>query len=236
MPLMFTSRRLQGFGLATALLIFGLAAACSRRTGFEAGGRNTPSRQQEEVPFHQQAGTSSADAGIGDDHTSPRRPKSEGDLPFRLPASQTLTAGTLLTVRLDAPIATAKRGASKTFTAILDDPITVDGTTVLPHGATARGRLECSQGALKRGTGYVCLRLESIAIAGRTIPLQTSKLFAKGTVEASHEPSGGDTEPMHAPAAVRIAKGHRLTFRLTRDVVLGTGGEDMSNNFPSGSK
>ncbi len=236
MPLMRTSRRLHGFGLATALLIFGLAAACSRRSGFEADGRNTPSRQQQEVPFHPQAGTSPADGGLGDDHTSQRRPKSEGDLPFKLPASQTLTAGTLLTVRLEAPIATAKPGASKTFTAILDDPVTVDGTTVLPHGATARGRLECSQAALKPGTGYVCLTLGSITIGGRTIPLQTSKLFAKGTVDALQETPAGHTAPMHAPAAVRIAKGHRLTFRLTRDVVLGAGGEAMSDNFRSGSK
>jgi hypothetical protein len=235
MPLMRKSRRLHGFGLAVALLVFGSSAACSRRSGFEAGGRNTPSRRQE-VPFHQQAGTSPADDGIGDDHASRRRPKSEGDLPFNLPASQILTAGTLLTVRLEAPITTANRGASKTFTAILDDPVTIDGTTVLPHGATARGRLECSQAAPTRRNAYVCLRLESIAVGGKTIPLQTSKLFAKGTVEASSGPPDGHPAPMHSPAAVRIAKGHRLTFRLTRNVVLGAGGEETSDNFRSGSK
>ena len=235
MPLMRTSRRLHGCGLALTLLFLGLATACSRRSGFEAG-RNTPSRQQQEVPFHQEAGTSPADSGIGDNHTSPRRPRDEVDLPFKLPASQTLTAGTLLTVRLEAPIVTAKPGPSKTFTAMLDDPVTIDGTTVLPHGAIARGRLVCSQAALKRGTGYVCLTLESIAVGGKTIPLQTSKLFAKGKVEASQGSPSGHTAPMHAPAAVRIAKGHRLTFRLTRDVVLGAGGEDMSDNSPSGSK
>ena len=232
---MRTSRSLHGLGLAAALLVLGLAAACSRRSDFEAGGRNTPSRQQE-VPFHQQDGTSPADGATGDDHASTRRPKSDGDLPFKLSASQTLAAGTLLTVRLDAPIATAKQSAPKTFTAILDDPVTVDGITVLPHGAAARGRLECSQAALRPGTGYVCLTLESIAIGGRTIPLLTSKLFAKGTVDVSQEPPGGHTATMHTPAAVRIAKGHRLTFRLTRDVVLGAGGEDMSGNFRSGSK
>jgi hypothetical protein len=234
MPLMRTCRRLHGFGLAIALLVLGLSAACSHRSGFESDGRNSSSRQQE-VPFHQEAGTSPGDSGIGDDHTSPRRPKNESDLPFKGSSSQTLPAGTLLTVRLDAPIATAKRGASKTFTAILDDPVTVDGATVLPHGVTARGRLECSQAVLKRGTGYVCLTLESIAVGTRTIPLQTSKLFAKGTVEASPEPASGHARPTHA-AAVRIAKGHRLTFRLTRDVVVGAGGDVVSDNFRSGSK
>lgn len=222
--------RLQALGLATALLVLSLAAACSRRSDFDAAGRSPSSRQQE-VPFHSQAGSGSAE-GMGDDSGSPRHPKNEADLPFRLPSSQTLAAGTLLTVRLQAPIATANRGASRTFAAVIDDPVVIDGTTVLPHGAVASGRLECSQVAPRRGHGYVCLTLESIAVGGETIPLQTSKLFAKGTVEALQEPLGGHPP---APAAVRIAKGHRLTFRLTRDVVLGAAAESTSDN-PSGSK
>jgi hypothetical protein len=229
------SRWLQYFGLGTALLGLALAPACSRRENLEADGGNSPSREQQ-VPFHQAAADASG-SGTEDDHASPR-PKGESDLPFKASASLTLPAGTLLTVRLETPISTAEPDASRTFAAILEAPVTVDGTRVLPRGAAAKGRLECAHNSgLNPGAGYVCLTLDSIVVGGKTIPLQTSSLFAKGMAEPPAESAGAQTTPTQVPPAVRINKGHRLTFRLRRDVLLGASvGEDASDDIPSGSK
>jgi hypothetical protein len=229
------SRRLQYFGLGTALLGLALAPACSRREKLEPGEGNSPSREQQ-VPFHQAAADPSGSASE-DDHASPR-PKGQSDLPFNAPASLTLPAGTLLTVRLEAPISTVKPDASRTFAAILEAPVTVDGILVLPRGAAAKGRLECAHtSGLNPGTGYVCLTLDSIVVGGKTIPLQTSSLFAKGMAEAPAESVGAPPTSTQIPTAVRVNKGHRLTFRLRRDVLLGaSAGEDASDNIPSGSK
>ena len=169
------SRWPQCLGVGTTLLALALNTACSRRGGLEVGRENSPSRQQ--VPFHQAAASPAAD-GVADDPATPGH-QAESDLPFYAPASVTLPAGTLLTVRLEAAISSGKPDAARTFAATLESPVMVDGTTVLRQGAAVRGRLECAHSSgLKPDAGYVCLTLDAIAVGGRTIPLDSPRARA----------------------------------------------------------
>jgi hypothetical protein len=87
------------------------------------------------------------------------------------------------------------------------------------------------------GAGFVCLTLDSVLIGGKAMPLQTSSLFAKGiAAEASADggSAGGSTRP---PTVVQLRKGHRLTFRLSKDVVLARlGAESASVPLSQGSR
>ncbi|MGA8761562.1 MAG: hypothetical protein WB562_01625, partial [Candidatus Sulfotelmatobacter sp.] len=66
-----------------------------------------------------------------------------------------------------------------------------------------------------RSTGYVRLTLSTITIDGKRLPLQTSSLFAQGTVQPIVRSDG-----VANPSGIRLPRGRRLTFRLTVPAVL----------------
>ena len=232
MPQMRTSRKLHRLK-ATMLLVLALTCACSRRSDLQANGSTTPPRPQH-VPFHQDA-DNGAGSALDDENASIDHPKADGSLPFS-PASPIVPVGSLLTVRLEAPISTASLGSARAFTAVLEPPTNPGGATLWPAGAVVTGRLECAHAVPRRGTGYLCLTLKSIICNGKTIPLQTSNLFVKGRLGQAQQPSAGDTGLRSGSTVVRLEKGHRLTFRLTHDLVLDSSTDDASSHFPSGSK
>lgn len=234
MPPMDESRRPQCLAWSTALLLLMLAVGCSRPGGFRASEGSSQDRGQD-VPFHQDA----AD-GLG---AAPAVPKAASDLPFgNLPAI-TLPAGTLLTVRLETALTGARRDAGREFTAVVDAPVTIDGNPALPRGTGVKGRVECAHAsATHRGTGFVCLTLDSMLIGGKAIPVQTSSLFARGLVTgatpggSSGSTNGNDPRGQGLPQ-VLLKKGHRLTFRLTRDVVFAPSATaNASENLSQGSR
>ena len=74
-----------------------------------------------------------------------------------------------------------------------------------------------------RDTGYVRLTLNSIAIGGKNVPLETSSLFARASAREAAELSAtpvGDTTDVARSGIIRLKKGRRLTFRLTSSVAL----------------
>jgi hypothetical protein len=127
---------------------------------------------------------------------------------------QTLPAGTLLSVRLKEAVSGKGRGQSSTFTASLDEPIVMDGRTVLADGVKVAGRVESAQTSSPAdGRGFLCLTLDSIEVGGRDVSVRTSTLFAKGTTGVH---SGRD----HDNSAVQLEQGRHLTFRLTEPLLL----------------
>src|SRR5207248_10256820 len=106
-------------------------------------------------------------------------PPPESDLPFRDP--QTLPAGTLLTVRLKNPVSAENPDADRTFQAVVDQPIVIEGNKLVPAGTLVSGRVESARASnLKRNSGYLRLTLDSIDLAGSKLPMQTSSLFVSG--------------------------------------------------------
>ena len=153
--------------------------------------------------------------------------QSGSGLPFR-PPSGDLPAGTLLTVRLDNALSIAKLDTSEAFAAVIDEPIVVDGKTLIARGTSVLGRIESARASeIKRNTGYVRLTLNSIKIQGKEFHLQTSSLFARGFVRNSQESGSHITthivnQPVAGPqpTIIDLQKGRRLTFRLTESLSL----------------
>jgi hypothetical protein len=199
-------RRPRGLTLWLLLLPLVWEAGCSRPVGLTAP-EDAPPPDQHQVPFHE--GNSVANgtpAAMGQD----RGLKPGTDLPFRDP--QNLPAGTLLTVRLKSSVSADNPKGRDTFEAVVDEPVTIEGNTLVPRGASVVGRIESASGASARisetkRNGYVRLTLESIDItgAGKDQPLQTSSLFARGRPAARNG----------MPGLITLEKGRRLTFRLT---------------------
>ncbi|MGA7376528.1 MAG: hypothetical protein WBW36_09295 [Candidatus Sulfotelmatobacter sp.] len=138
---------------------------------------------------------------------------------------RSLPAGTLITVRLEKPLAFAQVRAGDTFTASVDGRLAINGVTVIASGAPVTGHVELAQPSMNRpgsspDPGYVELTLNTVSVDGRVFGLRTSNLFARGTSESNlplNVASGGNGMAVGSQG-FRIQKGHRLTFRLTAPV------------------
>lgn len=189
-----------------------LAVSCSRPDGWRSDD-SAAQAGQHPAPF--QDGTANATSHVS--AATPDHANTEAGLPFR--DDQSLPAGTLLTVRLKDPIsaenpASNRTAASGTFEAVVDEPLVVNGNTLVPRGASAAGRVESARSSnVKRNRGYVRLILDSIDVSGRDLPVQTSSLYARGILD---DPAA--SEAGTPPAVIRLEKGRRLTFRLTEPV------------------
>jgi hypothetical protein len=239
-------------GLQLTLLNLALMSACSRPAVLQ-GGVDSREPDPQSVPFRQGSDTSAMSnsgphagaqrAGTKDEDESD--PATGRGVPFKA-SSRILSAGTLLTVRLESSLSSAKLDMGRTFVAVVDEPVVIGGSTVVSREATVRGRVESAQVSdVGRNAGYVRLTLESIRIEGKDVPLQTSSLFAGGTAgNGSAHPGVGTTDASRMGQShpgkstiIRLKKGRRLTFRLTEALDLGNGGDDpVSSKPPLSSK
>ncbi len=198
--------RLRGRTLLPLLLSI-CWAACARPSGNDEGG--TQASQQ--IPFREAASTTVSSTREG----SLAVPEPGANLATGVPFhdSENLPAGTLLTVRLKNQISADGLTSSSTFTAVVEDPVVIDGKMVVPRGATVIGRIESARSSGEK-QGYVRLALNSLDVGGRDLPVSTSSLFARGKIGVSLA-SGSDGRTI-----VRLEQGRRLTFRLTEPVFI----------------
>jgi hypothetical protein len=197
-----------------------LAVACSRPEGVQ---RSKPVQTDaRQVPFQDDvsADDPAPDKPWQDQGGSLKPPSSP---PFQ--ESQGLPAGTFLTVRLKSPVSADDTGTSETFDAVVDEPVLIEGSTMLPRGAKVAGRVESARASqVKRDRGYVRLTLNSIDVAGQELPIQTSSLFVRGSAGQNAEVEGENSAQI-----VRVEGGRRLTFQLTEAVSI-TGQPAISNH------
>lgn len=201
------------FCLALSLILnFALSQACARSQPTHRGESDLTAKQSR-LPFH----ASSDLVSSGDSVLSPAvDPKQTASLPFRGPAQpRILPAGTLLTVQLKDSLSAATAHDGDTFTAFVAAPLMLDGNIVLDRSAVVTGRIESARTLSVRpgsspssapDSAYFRLTVSAITIEGRELALQTSSLFARGTLQP--------------PQGVEVRKGRRLTFRLTAPLVL----------------
>jgi hypothetical protein len=143
---------------------------------------------------------------------NPTSQTASGDLPPARPnahagESESLPAGTLLTVRLKNPVLTV---VSNSFEAVVDEPVTVHGDELIPRGAVAGGRVEFVRTSdLRPDRGLVRLALESVHLGSVDIPLKTASLFgSRATLKNASN------------STVLLEQGRRMTFRITGKVLL----------------
>ena len=107
-----------------------------------------------------------------------------------------IPAGTTLTVRLGEALGSKLSSPGDSFSATLAEPVTVDGNTVIPSGASARGTVVDAK-PLGRFKGGALLeaRLTSITVNGVQKPIETAAISRteKGKGKRTAVLAGGGT-------------------------------------------
>jgi len=104
---------------------------------------------------------------------APPKPK-----PIQVPA------GTKLNVRLVDGIDVDASQTGQTFKAIVDDPVMMSGSIVIPRGATATLQAaKVEQSGKMKGSDKITLKMNSIAFGGMSYPVVTEYVETKGKGE-----------------------------------------------------
>ena len=89
--------------------------------------------------------------------------------------SVTIPSGTAIHVRLDNALSTKVNRPGDEFAATVSEPLEVDGTTVIPQGARARGLIvEARESGRLKGKARMDLELTSIEVNGNSYAIQTA--------------------------------------------------------------
>jgi hypothetical protein len=194
--------------VANLLLVLSFLSACGRPPADNAS--NSPDSQK--LPFD-------------------REPRSTGVSPSQslIPSTTKLPEGTPIPIRLQNALSSASSHAGDTFGATIDEPVVIDGQTLVASGASATGRvLEAKPAASSSGSslepGYLRIVLVSLKIGGRTVMIETSSIFAKGGSREERNPAAA-TAPPASPKGkdIVLSIDRRLSFRLAQTVDLQTG-------------
>ncbi len=146
-----------------------------------------------------------------------------------VPTPQDLPAGTPVTVRLRSSISSGTAHPGDPFQAVLDDPIILQGRTVLPTGTPITGEVVgVNRSATAHAPAYLRLTLISLSLNGKDVALQSSSLFTKAGLQPREQDRTGSenfANTNHFSAGgrgrmVEFGSDHRLTFRLTAPVIL----------------
>ena len=163
-----------------------------------------------------------------------RQPRSTGISPSQslIPSTTKLPEGTPIPIRLQTALSSASSHAGDTFNATLDEPVVVDGQTLIDRGTPVTGRvLEAKPSSSPLGhppePGYLRIVLVSLNVGGRPVGIETSAIFAKGGTREGRHPapsttSGASQKDKDKKDDKDIVFGldRRLNFRLAQAVDL----------------
>ena len=184
------------------LLFVGLAlgTSCGRPTVFSSDQRPDPQK----LPFDRQP-----QAGIVPSRTF-------------VPSPTQIPAGTAITVSLEHSLSSASARSNETFTALLDEPVVIDGQTIIAPGAPITGRiLDVRPATSPRAPGYLRIALVEVNTSGKQVPIATSSLFAKGGAREGRDVTSDSSASTASTSREMVfAPGRRLSFRLTENVDL----------------
>jgi hypothetical protein len=151
-----------------------------------------------------------------------RQPKSSGRSPSQslFSSAAKLPEGATISVTLRNNISSALSHTGDTFSAIVDEPLVIDGQILVPRGAAATGRvLEAKSSGSLLEPGYFRIVLVSLNLALRPVTIETSSIFAKGGPREEINVSAGIASGA-AHEDVSFDSGRRLNFRLAQTVDL----------------
>ena len=160
-----------------------------------------------------------------------REPRSTGISPSQslIPSTTKLPEGTPIPIRLQNALSSASSHAGDTFGATIDEPVVIDGQTLVARGTSATGRvLEAKPSASSRGSslepGYLRIVLVSLNIGGRPVMIETSSIFAKGGSREERNPAhGAASGASQKDKDIVFGIDRRLNFRLAQTVDLQPG-------------
>ena len=193
------------------------------------------------------SGDNAANAGDGQRLPFDRQPGSTGVTPSQalIPSATKLPEGTALPIRLLSALSSASSHAGDSFRATIDEPVVIDGQTLIAPGTSVSGRvLEAKPAARSRGgpvksssdssgesslePGYLRIVLVSLNVGGKPVMIETSSIFAKGGAREERTPatsadSGATERDNHKDKKDRdkgknivLGIDRRLNFRLAQ--------------------
>jgi hypothetical protein len=99
----------------------------------------------------------------------------------RAPVHMTVPAGTVFNVRLTQTIDVDYAAPGSTYHGVLDDPVTMGGSTVMPRGASVvLQAVAVKHSGTMTGRDKVTLKANSIAFGGRSYEVATGYVEVKG--------------------------------------------------------
>ncbi len=126
------------------------------------------------------ASVNAADAG-GGSSTLPFAENNKATSSALVPDNLTVPAGTPISVRLQNAVSSASARPGDEFAAVVDEPIVIDGRTVVPRGTSVTGRVVAARSSGRlHNSGYLRLALASIDLNGKAVPVHSSSVFAMG--------------------------------------------------------
>lgn len=151
-----------------------------------------------------------------------RQSSSTGITPSQVlvPSSTKLPEGTPIPVRLQTALSSASAHTGDTFNANIDEPIVIDGQTLVTVGTPAIGRvLEAKAGVNSPGhssePGYLRIVIVTLKVDNRAVPIETSSIFAKGGAREEHNAANSTRDKN-----IVIGADRHLNFRLAQTVDL----------------
>ena len=191
--------------IAIVLLMLSLLCACGRPPAEKASN----SAESQKLPFD-------------------RLPRSTGISPSQslIPSGTKLPEGTPIPIRPESALSSASSHAGDTFSATIDEPVVIDGQTLIARGTPATGRvLEAKPSASSLGRslepGYLRIVLVSLNVGGRPVMIETSSIFAKGGSREERNPaSSAASGASQKDKDIVFGIDRRLNFRLAQTVDL----------------
>ncbi|MBI2816372.1 MAG: hypothetical protein HYX72_05505 [Acidobacteria bacterium] len=120
--------------------------------------------------------------------SAPLTPRPAADTPSRTAAPApkklgvTIHAGSVVTVRMIDPVDSATDEMGQTYRASLDEPLMVNGETVVPRGADVTVKLVSKEEAGRiKGRSELSLVLMDITVQGRRYEMTTSEVTQSGS-------------------------------------------------------
>ncbi len=125
--------------------------------------------------------------------------------PKPAPKPVTVPAGTTLNVRLSQGIDVDLSHAGQTFKAVVDDPVMVGGSVVIPRGASATVQaVQVQQSGTIKGSDKISLKVNSIGFGGRVYEVVTGYVEAKGQGEGNEARERSAAAPVSAPSSAGL--------------------------------
>ena len=162
-----------------------------------SGSVRSPAAQQKiDQIAHQEPGARDVDDQTTIQPDATQAPEAVNPAPVEQPTPQPIVipAGTLLVVTTSQALSSKTSQAGQTFLATLAQPVSVEGLTALPKGATVSGTVVTAKTKGKiKGQGELALALTSVSTRGLTYQIQTNVLSStvKGKGKRTAATTGG---------------------------------------------
>jgi hypothetical protein len=148
----------------------------------------------------------------------------------------TVPAGTVLTVRISQPLSSDHNQPGDGFTAVLQQPLVVDGVVVARRGQTVLGTVtEAEKAGRAKGVSHLRVEIAQLTLVdGQQVPVKTNLLDRKGNTSVGRDAAAiGVTSGVGAAVGAGVAGGLGAGVGAAAGGVLGVAGVLLTRGQPT---